>query len=99
MKVRVRVRVRVRVTAAQIVGPTNSIAIKVRVRVRVRVRVTAAQIVGPTNSIAIKVYYLFNLFRSFDLSSTSVQNDVTLASESAVPAGTSSCAYALEAHH
>ncbi|KAJ1632769.1 hypothetical protein T492DRAFT_16040 [Pavlovales sp. CCMP2436] len=33
------------------------------------------------------------------LSSSSVHNDVTLASESAVPAGTSICACALKAHH
>jgi hypothetical protein len=45
------------------------------------------------------ISFICNLFRSFELSSTSVHNDVTLASESAVPAGTSSCAYALEAHH
>jgi hypothetical protein len=42
---------------------------------------------------------LCNVFRSFHLSSTSVHNDITLASESAVPAGTSNCAYALKAHH
>jgi len=39
------------------------------------------------------------LFCSFNLSSTSVYNDVTLASESAVHAGTFSCAYAMKAHH
>jgi len=39
------------------------------------------------------------IYSTWDPSSSSVHYDVTLASESTVPTGTFSCAYALEAHH